>query len=99
MEVRRSRKRYLHTQAPDGAAVYTIDWTAFMIEDVLPLHGAAQQHRTQLAHISEDQIDLPGPRRRSWDAVLERLDALDNLSLDDRRRIEATVALKVPRPT
>jgi hypothetical protein len=37
-------------------------------------------------------------RRYFWDHVYERLDRLGNrISLDERRRIESAVALKVPR--
>jgi hypothetical protein len=57
-----------------------------------------QKHIARLASITESRIEVVHQRRYFWDEVHERLDQLGNrISLYDRRRIEAAIALKVPR--
>jgi hypothetical protein len=51
-----------------------------------------------LASITESEIGIDVRRRYFWDAIHERLDRLGNrISINERRKIEAAIALKVPR--
>jgi hypothetical protein len=73
-------------------------WTAELVESVRVKGQRRQRHIASLASISESHLEADQQCRYFWDAVHERLDRLGNLiSIDDRRRIEAAIALKVPR--
>jgi hypothetical protein len=55
-----------------------------------------------LGGITQSAIDLDIGHQRAWfwNDVIKRLDGLANrVSVEDRRRIEAAVAKKVPRPS
>jgi hypothetical protein len=54
-----------------------------------------QRHVAWLASITESRIEVVHQRRHFWDGVYERL--ANQLSVEDRRKIEAAIALKVPR--
>ena len=75
-----------------------VRWTAVVVESVLVDGNPRQRQVALLASITESEIEIVHHRRYFWDAVHERLDQLGNrMSIDDRRRIEATITHKVPR--
>jgi hypothetical protein len=58
------------------------------------------RHVAYLGSITDSAIEFMAQRCFFWDDVAERLDKLGNrITVEDRRRIEAAVAKKVPRPT
>ena len=97
--VRNMRGSILHTRKrADGSVGQDVHWKAVLVEKTRIDGKPRQQHIAMLASITESRIEIDHQRRYFWDAVYERLDQLDNrISIDDRRRIEAAVALKVPR--
>jgi hypothetical protein len=75
-----------------------VRWTAVLVESVRVKGQRRQRHIASLASITESHLEVDQQRRYFWNAVNERLDRLGNLiSIDDRRRIEDAIALKVPR--
>jgi hypothetical protein len=97
--VRNERGSILHTRRrADGSVGQDARWTAVIVESVRIDGKPRQQHVAWLASITESRIEVDHQRRYYWDAVYERRDQLGNrISIDDRRRIEAAVARKVPR--
>jgi hypothetical protein len=97
--VRYKRGKLQHTrQRADGSADQDVRWTAVIVESVRVNGKPRQRHVAWLASITKSLIEVDHRRRYFWDAVYERLDRLGNLiSIDERRHIEAAVALKVPR--
>lgn len=97
--VRNARGSYLRTRhRADGSVGQDVRWTAVIVESVRIDGKPRQKHVAWLASITESRIEIDHQRRYFWDAAYERLDQLGNrISIDDRQRIEASVALKVPR--
>jgi hypothetical protein len=97
--VRNERGSILHTRRrADGSIGQDVRWTAILVEGKRIDGRPCQKHIARLASITESRIEVVHQRRYFWDEVHERLDQLGNrISLYDRRRIEAAIALKVPR--
>ena len=93
------RGSLLHTRRrADGSIGQDDRWTAVVVENMRIDGKPRQQHVASLASITESRMEVIHQRRYFWDDVHDRLDQLGNrISIDDRRRIEAAVALKVPR--
>jgi hypothetical protein len=80
----------------DGSIGQDVRWTAILVEGKRIDGRPRQKHIARLASITESRIEVVHQRRYFWDDVHDRLDQLGNrISIDDRRRIEAAVALKV----
>ena len=59
-----------------------------------------QQHIAYLVGFTESAAEFPGLRCHIWDEIDNRLDHLGNqVTPEDRAKIEATIAKKLPRPT
>ena len=100
--VRNKRGSLLHTRRrADGSIGQDVRWTAIIVENVRTCGQPRQRHVVSLASITESRMEGKGSihaRRYFWDEVHDRLDQLGNrISIDDRRRIEAAIALKIPR--
>jgi hypothetical protein len=93
------RGSLLHTRRrADGSIGQDVRWTAVVVENMRIDGKPRQQHVASLASITESRMEVIHQRRYFWDDVHDRLDQLGNrVSIDDRRCIEAAVALKVPR--
>ena len=100
-----SRKR--RTDPPGMQAVH---WAAVLVENSRVNGKPVQQHIAYLGGISITGGDFEGDeddlkysinqRGVFWLRVFEKLDQLGKrMSVEVRRRIEASVALRVPRPT
>ena len=77
-----------------------VHWRAIVVESVRVGGKPQQHHVAYLASITESAAEIVSQRRYFWDKVHDGLDRLANrLSSEDRRRIEAAIALKVPRLT
>ena len=88
----RTRKR------ADGSIGQDVRWTAVLVESVRTCGQPRSRHIALLGSITESGMEIDSQRRHFWDAVLDRLDRLANrISIEDRRRIEVAIALKVPR--
>ena len=88
----RTRKR------ADGSIGQDVRWTAVIVESVRVDGKPRSRHVAWLASITESRIDVVHQRRYFWDQVFDRLDHLGNrIPIEDRRRTEAAIALKVPR--
>lgn len=82
----------------DGSIAQDVRWSAIVVENVRVDGKPRQQHVAWLASITESASEIIPQRRYFWDAVHAGLDQLGNrLPVDDRRRIEAAIARKVPR--
>jgi hypothetical protein len=100
--VRNKRGSILHLRRrADGSLGQDVTWTAILVEALRIDGQPRQRHVASLASITESRLEGKGSnhgRRYFWDDVYERLDQLGNrISIDDRRRIEQALALKVPR--
>ena len=85
-------------QREDGTMGQDVCWFAVLIQAVRIDGKPRQRHIATIASITESRIEVDHQRRYFWDDVYERLDQLGNrLTVEDRRRIEAAIALKVPR--
>jgi hypothetical protein len=92
------RGNYLRTRADTGTQ--DVRWAAVVVESVRVNGKPRQRHISYLASTTESRIAVVHQRRYFWDEVLDGLDRLGNrMSIEDRKRIEAAVALKVPRLT
>jgi len=77
-----------------------VHWRAIMVEAVRVDGKPKQRHVAYLGGITQSAIAIIHQRCWFWDRVTQRLDRLRNRILpEDRRRIEAAVAQRVPRPT
>src|SRR5262245_42285045 len=73
---------------------------AIIVESVRIAGKPTQRHVAYLGGITDSAIAIIHQRCWFWDEVKKRLDHLGNrMSPQDRERIEAAVATKVPRPT
>ncbi len=97
--VRNKRGSLLRTrQREDGTMGQDVRWFAVLIQAVRVNGKPRQRHIATIASIAESGIEVDHQRRYFWDDVCERLDQLGNrLTVEDRRRVEATIAIKVPR--
>jgi hypothetical protein len=77
-----------------------VAWSVILVESVRADGKPRQRHVAYLGGITESAIQITAQRRYFWEAVLDGLDRLHNrMSIADRRKIEAAIALKVPRLT
>jgi hypothetical protein len=99
--VRNKRWDLLRTRIrADGTVGLDVRWSAVIVESVRVNGKPRQRYVSHLASITESRIEVVHQRRYFWDAVLDGLDRLGNrMSVEDRQRIEAAIALKVPRLT
>jgi hypothetical protein len=75
-------------------------WAAIIVESVRVGGRPTQRHVAYLGGITESAIEIDAQRAWFWDEVSRRLDRLANrVSVEDRKRIEAAVAAKVPPVT
>jgi len=97
--VRNKRGSFLRTRKrADGSIGQDVHWRAILVENLRVDGQPRQRHIAMLASITEAEIGMNVRHRYFWDDVHERLDRLGNrISIDDRRKIEAAVAIKVPR--
>jgi hypothetical protein len=87
-------------QRADGSVGQDVRWNAVLVEAVRVGGKPRQRHIANIGSITESCIAVDTQRRYFWDGVHERLDRLVNrISIEDRRRIEEAIALKVPRLT
>jgi hypothetical protein len=92
------RGTYLHVRADTGTQ--DVRWVAVVVESVRVNGKPRQRHVAYLASTTESRIAVDHQRRYFWDEVLDGLDRLGNrMSIEDRKRIETAIALKVPRLT
>jgi hypothetical protein len=77
-----------------------VAWSVILVESVRVDGKPRQRHVAYLGGITESAIQITAQRLYFWEAVLDGLDRLHNrMSIADRRKIEAAIALKVPRLT
>lgn len=77
-----------------------VHWSVVLIESVRIDGEPRQHHVAYLGGITDSATEIAPQRAWFWVGVLRRLDDLaDQVSADDRKRIELTIAKKVPRPT
>jgi hypothetical protein len=82
----------------DGTVAQDVRWGAVLVESPWIDRRTRQRHIAFLGSITESQIDVARQRRYFWDAIGKKLDKLGKLiTPKDRKKIEAAVALKVPR--
>jgi len=80
--------------------VDTTQLRAVLVESVRVDGKPTQRHVAYLGSITDSGIEILAQRCFFWVHVTERLDRLGNqITVEDRQRIEAAVAEKVPRPT
>jgi len=98
--IHNKRGTYLRVRADTGTQ--DVRWSAVVVESVRVNGKPGQRHVAYLASTTESGIASVHvhQRRYFWDEVLDGLDRLGNrMSIEDRKRIEAAIALKVPRLT
>jgi hypothetical protein len=105
-EVRDSNGEYVYNgrgnllRTRKATGTQDVRWATILVENKRVNGKPRQRHVAFLASVTDSQIEVIHQRRYFWDNVLDTLDRLDNrLSRDDRKRIEAAIALKVPRLT
>ena len=82
----------------DGTVAQDVRWTAVLVESPWIDGRTRQRHIAFLGSITESQIDVARQRRYFWDAIGKKLDKLGKrITPKDRKKIEAAIALKVPR--
>jgi hypothetical protein len=82
----------------DGTVGQDVRWEAVLVESPWIDGRTRQRHIAVLGSITESQIDVASQRRYFWEAIGKRLDKLGKrITPIDRKKIEATIALKVPR--
>jgi hypothetical protein len=75
-------------------------WRAILVENTRVNGKPTQRHIAYLAGFTESAIEIDAQRCHLWDHISERLDRLSNqITPEDREKIEAAIALKVQRPT
>jgi hypothetical protein len=75
-------------------------WSVIVVESRRIDGKPTKQHVAYLGSYVESGGSLVTRRIEFWDAVAERLQQLNNrISADDRKKIEAAIALKVRQPT
>ena len=82
----------------DGTVAQDVRWGAVLVESPWIDGRTRQRHIAVLGSITESQIDVARQRRYFWDAIGKKLDKLGKrITPKDRKKIEATIASKVPR--
>jgi hypothetical protein len=77
-----------------------VRWSAILVEAVRIGGKPRQRHVLYLIGFTESAAKIARQRVNLWDEIAERLDKLgDRITLADRKKIEAAVAAKLPRPT
>ena len=77
-----------------------IHWAAILLESKRIKGKPTQRHIAYIGGITDSAIAIIHQRCWFWDAVQKRLNRLGKeVSPEDRKKIEATIAEKVPRPT
>ena len=77
-----------------------IHWAAILLESKRIKGKPKQRHIAYIGGITASAIDTIHQRCWFWDAVQKRLNRLGKqVSPEDRKKIEAIIAEKVPRPT
>jgi hypothetical protein len=79
----------------------TVHWAAVLVENKWIDGRPIQQHVAYLGGITQaDAKRSVEQRSQFWDKATELLDGLDRqLSVEQRRKIEVSLAARVPRPT
>jgi hypothetical protein len=100
-----SRKRtYAKFWSPDLRSVdkwhWDMHWSAVLVESKR-VHGKPiQRHVAYLVGFTESAVRVPAQRCHLWDDLCDRLDLLaDKITVSDRKKIEAAITKKMPRPT
>ena len=77
-----------------------IRWMAVLAETKRVDGKPQQRHIAYLGGITDSAMKIDAQRCHFWDHVSARLDALGNqITPTDRKKVEAAIAKKVPRPT
>jgi hypothetical protein len=93
---KRRRPAFGHWERPKQ----DVHWKAVLAESARVNGKPLQRHLAVLGGITDSAIEITAQRCHFWDGVIERLERLGNqITADDRQRIEVQVANKVPRPT
>ena len=72
-------------------------WAAILVERVRVEGRSTQRHVAYLGGVTDSAIEIAAQRMFFWDDVKQRLDRLSNrITAEDRKRIEAAIAAKVP---
>ena len=83
---------------PRGEA--DVHWSAILVENERVKGQPKQRHIAYLAGFTESAVKVDPQRCHIWDGVSEALDRLSNrITEAERKKIEAAIAAKVPRPT
>jgi hypothetical protein len=91
---KRRRSQYGDWRRPD------IHWSAVLVENTRVNGKPNQRHVAYLAGFTESAIKIMAQRCHLWDQIDHRLDRLGNqITPDDRRKIDAVLAARIPRPT
>ena len=78
----------------DGTVAQDARWAAMLVESPWIDGRTRQRHIAVLGSITESQIDVARQRGYFWDAIGK---LGKRVTPKDRKKIEATIALKVPR--
>ncbi len=96
----RWQKRRRGSRAFGLARGKDVHWAAVLVESNRVDGKPRQQHIAYLGGITDSGIEIAAQRAWFWQEVAHQFDRLANrISRDDRRRLEATIAKKVPRLT
>jgi hypothetical protein len=96
--VRNKRGSFIRLRPETGTQ--DVRWRAVVVENVRVNGKPRQRHIACLGSTTDSRIAVDHQRRYFWDEVLDALDRLSNrISIEDRKRIETAIALKVPRLT
>jgi hypothetical protein len=77
-----------------------VHWAAILAESARVDGKPTQRHIAYLGGFTESQAKIPAQQCHIWDAISERLDSFGKrLNPAERKRIEAAIAEKVPRPS
>ena len=92
-----SRKR----RSPEfGRGRSDVHWAAILVESKRIKGKPTQQHIAFLIGFTKSRAKIPVQRCHLWDDISECLDRLGNrVNAADRRKIEAAIRKKLPRPT
>src|SRR5271167_1639523 len=75
-------------------------WRAIVVEAVRVDGKPRQKHVAYLVGFTESYAKTIDGRVNIWSEIAERLDELgDRITAIDRKKIEAAVAMRLPRPT
>ena len=92
----RHRWRKTHERTPEA----DVHWAAILFENARVNGKWKQRQIVYLAGFAESAAKIMGQRCLIWDRVDDRLDRLGSkITTDDRAKIEAAFAQRVPRPS